>query len=53
MMFQPAIYHEWRVDVMQALVGYLSDHCCDGEPSRCMPAAKVRRTLRSRRRAAG
>lgn len=30
---------------MQALVGYLTDHCCGGDPARCAPA-----TLPARRR---
>lgn len=48
-----SITYRANIDVMQALVGYLGDHCCDGEPSRCMPAAKAPRTTRPRRRVAG
>ena len=27
-----------RFDTMNALLGYLTDHCCDGRPERCRPA---------------
>lgn len=32
----------YRADVerMQALLGFLSDHCCDGQPQRCAPFAR-------------
>jgi DNA-binding transcriptional ArsR family regulator len=35
-----------RFDIMNALVAYLTDHCCEGRPELCAPAAKP-----SRRRA--
>src|ERR1700704_3141952 len=27
-----------RFDTMDALLGYLTDNCCDGRPERCRPA---------------
>lgn len=27
---------------MQGLIGYLGDHCCGGDPSRCTPVARAR-----------
>ena len=27
-----------RFDTMNALLGYLTDNCCDGRPERCRPA---------------
>src|SRR4030088_2527347 len=27
-----------RFDTMNALLGYLTDHCCDAPPERCRPA---------------
>jgi DNA-binding transcriptional ArsR family regulator len=33
---------------MQALVGFLTDHCCGGDPARCAPAACAPAPLRTR-----
>src|SRR4051795_8250934 len=32
-----------RFEVMNELLGYLTDQCCGGEPSKCLPRAKVRK----------
>ena len=33
-----------RFDEMNALVSYLTDHCCQGRPELCAPEGKARRT---------
>jgi DNA-binding transcriptional ArsR family regulator len=30
-----------RFDTMNALLGYLSDNCCEGRPERCRPAPQT------------
>jgi ArsR family transcriptional regulator len=32
-----------RFETMDALLGYLTDNCCGGEPGKCLPRAKVRK----------
>ena len=38
-------YIRYRADVtaMQDLMGFLSDHCCGGDPSKCAPVTKRKR----------
>jgi DNA-binding transcriptional ArsR family regulator len=31
-----------RFETMDALLGYLTDNCCGGQPEKCMPRAKGR-----------
>ncbi|MDQ3205730.1 MAG: ArsR family transcriptional regulator, partial [Pseudomonadota bacterium] len=40
----------YRADsaAMQALVGYLTDHCCGGDPSLCAPARPRKRAQPAR-----
>ena len=30
-----------RFDTMNALLGYLTDNCCEGRPERCRPAPQI------------
>lgn len=32
-----------RFEVMNALIGFLSDQCCGGAPEKCLPRAKSRK----------
>jgi DNA-binding transcriptional ArsR family regulator len=32
-----------RFETMNALLGYLTDQCCGGNPGKCMPRAKARK----------
>jgi ArsR family transcriptional regulator len=34
-----------RFDTMNALIGYLTEHCCGGRPELCAPAASPTRTF--------
>jgi ArsR family transcriptional regulator len=37
-----------RFEAMNALVGYLTDHCCQGRPELCKPTARVAAGRRKR-----
>ena len=34
-----------RFDTMRALLGYLTENCCEGPPNRCGPAGKTGRAV--------
>ena len=34
-----------RFDTMRALLGYLTENCCEGPPNRCGPASKTGRAV--------
>ena len=37
-----AMIYAARYDAMNALVSYLTDHCCEGRPELCQPKASAR-----------
>src|SRR4051812_12487844 len=37
-----------RFETMNALLGYLTDNCCGGQPDKCVPPAKTRKPVRER-----
>ena len=39
-----------RYDTMNALLGYLTENCCQGRGGRCLPAARTKRTPAMARR---
>jgi ArsR family transcriptional regulator, arsenate/arsenite/antimonite-responsive transcriptional repressor len=39
-----------RFETMNALVGYLTENCCQGRPGECAPVASKTRAVASRRR---
>src|SRR5213080_4415952 len=39
-----------RYDTMNALLGYLTENCCQGRAGRCVPAARMKRTPAPARR---
>jgi DNA-binding transcriptional ArsR family regulator len=38
-----SIIYTARFETMNALLGYLTDNCCGGDPSKCLPRAKPRK----------
>jgi len=45
------IHYRANFGAMRALVDFLSQNCCGGDPSRCAPKAKVPAGVRARRAA--
>lgn len=39
-----------RFDTMNALLGFLTDKCCGGEPAKCLTAARAPRKQRARQK---
>ena len=39
-----------RYDTMNALLGYLTENCCQGRADQCVPAARMKRTPTTARR---
>src|SRR3954454_16173489 len=37
-----------RFETMNALLGYLTDNCCGGQPDKCLPPAKTRKLAKER-----
>lgn len=46
------VIYRARVDVLQELIGFLTDNCCQGLPQQCVPAAVALSVSTSRERAA-
>ncbi len=46
------VIYRARVDVLQELIGFLTDNCCQGMPQQCVPAAVALSVSTSRKRAA-
>jgi DNA-binding transcriptional ArsR family regulator len=45
------VIYRARVDVLQELIGFLTDNCCQGAPQQCAPAAVPVSVSPSRKRA--
>ncbi|HET9699381.1 MAG TPA: metalloregulator ArsR/SmtB family transcription factor [Burkholderiales bacterium] len=45
------VIYRARVDVLQELIGFLTDNCCQGAPDQCAPAAVPAPVSTSRKRA--